>query len=93
MIGKPAQSTFRRGEADNAGIVDHVTFVVMRRLGLTRAFTNDRHFPHRGLRDAVLDNKARLTVARPRVSRGTLAAGLKPAARCWIGIPRSWGCG
>ena len=27
-----------------AGIVDQVSFVVMRRLGLTRAFTNDWHF-------------------------------------------------
>ena len=26
------------------GIVDHVSFVVMRRLGLTQAFTNDAHF-------------------------------------------------
>ncbi|HZW29961.1 MAG TPA: PIN domain-containing protein [Isosphaeraceae bacterium] len=33
-----------RGEAAQAGIVDHVSFVVMRRLGLTEAFTNDRHF-------------------------------------------------
>jgi len=24
--------------------VDHVSFVVMRRLGVGRAFTNDRHF-------------------------------------------------
>ena len=37
-------SAFRRGEADDAGIVDHVSFVVMKRLGVTRAFTNDRHF-------------------------------------------------
>lgn len=28
----------------SAGIVDHVSFGVMRRLGLTEAFTNDRHF-------------------------------------------------
>lgn len=27
-----------------AGIVDHVSFGVMRRLALTEAFTNDRHF-------------------------------------------------
>ena len=39
-----AWSAYRRGEADTAGIVDHISFVVMRRLGLTKAFTNDRHF-------------------------------------------------
>jgi len=33
-----------RSEAGQAGIVDHVSFVVMRRLGLTQAFTNDAHF-------------------------------------------------
>jgi predicted nucleic acid-binding protein len=31
-----------------AGIVDHVSFAVMRRLGLTEAFTNDRHFAAAG---------------------------------------------
>ena len=35
---------FERGDAAEAGIVDHVSFVVMRRLGLTEAFTNDGHF-------------------------------------------------
>ena len=39
-----AWSAYRRGEAGSAGIVDHVSFVVMRRLGLTEAFTNDVHF-------------------------------------------------
>jgi len=39
-----AWAAYRRGEADQAGVVDHVSFVVMRRLGLSRAFTNDRHF-------------------------------------------------
>jgi predicted nucleic acid-binding protein len=28
----------------DAGIVDHFSFVVMRRLGISNAFTNDRHF-------------------------------------------------
>jgi len=37
-------SAYRRGQADNAGIVDQVSFVVMRRLGITHAFTNDKHF-------------------------------------------------
>jgi predicted nucleic acid-binding protein len=27
-----------------AGIVDQISFIIMRRLGLTQAFTNDRHF-------------------------------------------------
>jgi predicted nucleic acid-binding protein len=39
-----AWNAYDRGEADAAGIVDHVSFVVMRRLGLSRAFTNDKHF-------------------------------------------------
>ena len=32
---------YERGEADGAGIVDHVSFMIMRRLGLSKAFTND----------------------------------------------------
>jgi len=39
-----AWENYDRGSANQAGIVDHVSFVVMRRLGLTRAFTNDHHF-------------------------------------------------
>ena len=39
-----AWQNYQRGEADAAGIVDHVSFVVMRRLGVVKAFTNDRHF-------------------------------------------------
>jgi len=39
-----AWTAYERGEAGQAGIVDHVSFVVMRRLGLTQAFTNDGHF-------------------------------------------------
>jgi predicted nucleic acid-binding protein len=39
---------YDRGEAGEAGIVDHVSFVVMRRLGLKRALTNDGHFPAAG---------------------------------------------
>lgn len=41
---RAAWTAYRRGEAGGAGIVDHVSFVVMRRLGLTRVFTNDAHF-------------------------------------------------
>jgi predicted nucleic acid-binding protein len=35
---------YERGEADSAGIVDQVSFAIMRRLGLSKAFTNDGHF-------------------------------------------------
>jgi len=43
-----AWRAYERGEAGSAGIVDHVSFVVMRRLGLTHAFTNDEHFKAAG---------------------------------------------
>ena len=39
-----AWAAFDRGEGAQAGIVDQVSFVVMRRLGISEAFTNDRHF-------------------------------------------------
>ena len=39
-----AWEAFGRGGGGNAGIVDHVSFIVMRRLGLARAFSNDAHF-------------------------------------------------
>jgi predicted nucleic acid-binding protein len=39
---------YQRGEADSAGIVDHVSFAVMRRLGISKAFTNDRHIKAAG---------------------------------------------
>ena len=35
---------YERGEADSAGIVDHVSFTIMRRLEISKAFTNDGHF-------------------------------------------------
>lgn len=41
---KDAWTAYERGEAAQAGIVDHVSFVVMRRLGIRQVFTNDRHF-------------------------------------------------
>jgi predicted nucleic acid-binding protein len=44
-----AWAAFDRGEAAQAGIVDHVSFVVMRREGITEAFTNDRHFQATGV--------------------------------------------
>ncbi len=43
-----AWASYDRGEAGDAGIVDHLSFVVMRRLGLTEALTNDRHFQAAG---------------------------------------------
>jgi predicted nucleic acid-binding protein len=44
-----AWAAYRRGEADQAGVVDHVSFAVMRRLGLLRVFGNDRHFRAAGV--------------------------------------------
>lgn len=43
-----AWAAYDRGEAAQAGIVDHVSFQVMRRLSITEAFTNDRHFQAAG---------------------------------------------
>ena len=43
-----AWAAYERGEAGEAGMVDHVSFVVMRRLEITDAFTNDRHFQAAG---------------------------------------------
>ena len=40
---------YERGEADSAGIVDHVSFAIMRRLSISKAFTNDAHFRAAGL--------------------------------------------
>ncbi len=41
---REAWTAYECGEAGSAGIVDHVSFVVMRRLGISTAFTNDQHF-------------------------------------------------
>lgn len=43
-----AWRTYRSGQAGQAGIVDLVSFEVMRRLGIDEAFTNDRHFQMAG---------------------------------------------
>ena len=43
-----AWAAYDRGEAGQAGIVDHVSFQVMRRLGITAAFTNDKHYQAAG---------------------------------------------
>lgn len=39
-----AWAAYDGGEPGSAGIVDHVSFAVMRRLGVRQAFTNDQHF-------------------------------------------------
>ncbi len=41
-------AAYRTASAGVAGIVDYVSFVVMCRLGITEAFTNDRHFQAAG---------------------------------------------
>jgi predicted nucleic acid-binding protein len=43
-----AWTAYHQEPAGSAGIVDHISFVVMRRLGITRAFTNDQHFREQG---------------------------------------------
>ena len=45
------QQAWRAYAADKPGgpgIVDHVSFIIMRRLGIAEAFTNDRHFTTAG---------------------------------------------
>jgi len=43
-----AWAVFDAGQAGTAGIVDHISFVIMRRLGIRQAFTNDTHFTAAG---------------------------------------------
>lgn len=43
-----AWAAYRGGNAESPGIVDCVSFTVMRRLGLSEAYTNDRHFRDAG---------------------------------------------
>ncbi len=45
-----AWDAYDRSDAGQAGIVDQLSFIVMRRLGLNDAFTNDRHFQAAGFR-------------------------------------------
>ena len=45
-----AWSAYETGEAGQAGIIDHVSFVLMRRLGISDAFTNDKHFTAAGFK-------------------------------------------
>lgn len=39
-----AWTAYEHADAAGAGIVDQVSFAVMRRLGITEALTNDHHF-------------------------------------------------
>jgi predicted nucleic acid-binding protein len=41
---REAWKAYERGDGADAGIVDHVSFVLMRRPRITDVFTNDRHF-------------------------------------------------
>ena len=43
-----AWSNYEDGKPGGPGIVDHLSYIVMRRLGITKAFTNDRHFKEAG---------------------------------------------
>jgi len=43
-----AWQAYSRSDFGGAGVVDNVSFLVMRRLGISRAFTNDRHFVNAG---------------------------------------------
>lgn len=43
-----AWDTYQRENASRAGIVDCISFSVMRRLGVQQVFTNDRHFREAG---------------------------------------------
>ena len=45
-----AWNAYEKGEAAQAGIVDHLSFVIMRRLGINEAFTNDKHFAAAGFK-------------------------------------------
>lgn len=43
-----AWANYHAAAVGAAGIVDHVSFIVMRRLSITEALTNDRHFQAAG---------------------------------------------
>jgi predicted nucleic acid-binding protein len=43
-----AWQAYRAGEADQAGIVDCLSFTIMHRLDLNQAFTHDHHFQAAG---------------------------------------------
>jgi predicted nucleic acid-binding protein len=43
-----AWADYTQAAVGSAGVVDHVSFIVMHRVGITEAFTNDRHFQTAG---------------------------------------------
>ena len=45
-----AWTSYHRQAPGEAGIVDHVSFVIMRRLGISDVFSNDKHFEAAGFR-------------------------------------------
>ena len=45
-----AWEAYMQSHTDKAGIVDHVSFQIMRRLGIIEAFTNDKHFEAAGFK-------------------------------------------
>jgi predicted nucleic acid-binding protein len=45
---REAWSAYRQSSVSQPGIVDLVSFAVMRRLAIRQAFTNDRHFQEAG---------------------------------------------
>jgi predicted nucleic acid-binding protein len=45
---RSAWEAYVRGECGRAGVIDHVSFQVMRRFGIGHAFTNDHHFREAG---------------------------------------------
>jgi predicted nucleic acid-binding protein len=45
---REAWAAYQEGDASRPGIVDYISFAVMRRLGIRQAFTNDRHFQEAG---------------------------------------------
>ena len=66
-----AWEEYSRGQAGGAGIVDHLSFAVMRREDLEKAFTNDRHFMAAGF-ETLFRVNPRLPRAR-RLPAGTNA--------------------
>lgn len=45
-----AWQSYERGDANRAGIVDQISFVVMRSRKISDAFTNDQHFAAAGFK-------------------------------------------
>jgi len=78
--------------AKSAGVVDHVTFLIMRRLGLTEAFTNDRHFETAGF---ILlfwrQRQSRVSLPTPTGVRAFSSVSGWMARLCWSATWRgSW---